>query len=141
MDRATGTVRAVPVLETTAARLGNFIESNVAKGAKAFTDENKAYGNLDNHETVNHGEGESVRREVHVNGVESLWALVRRGYNETFHRIDPKHLHRYINEFTGRLNMRIPDTINKMCVVARNMVGKRLTYRQLVAPNTLCGGL
>ena len=76
MDRATGTVRAVPVPETTAARLGNFIESNVAKGAKAFTDENKAYGNLDNHETVNHGEGESVRREVHVNGVESLWALV-----------------------------------------------------------------
>ena len=60
-DRATGTVRAVPVPETTAARPGNSIESNVAKGAKVFTDENKAYGNLDNHETVNHGEGECVR--------------------------------------------------------------------------------
>ena len=37
--------------------------------------------------------------------------------------------------------MRILDTISKMCVMARNMVGKRLTYGQPVAPNTLCGGL
>ena len=140
-DRATGTVRAVPVPETTAARLENFIESNVVKGAEVFTDENKAYGNLDNHETVNHGKGEYVRGEVHVNGVESIWALVRRGYNGTFHCIDPKHLYRYINEFAGRLKMKMLDTMNKMCTMVQNMVGKRLTYRQLVAPNTLCGGL
>ena len=60
-DRATGTVRAMPVPETTAARLVNFVESNIAKGARVFTDENKAYGRLDNHETVNHKEGEYVR--------------------------------------------------------------------------------
>ena len=140
-DRATGTVRAVPVPETAAARLENFIESNVVKGAEVFTDENKAYGNLDNHETVNHGKGEYVRGEVHVNGAESIWALVRRGYNGTFHCIDPKHLYRYINEFAGRLNMKMLDTMNKMCTMVQNMVGKRLTYRQLVASNTLCGGL
>ena len=67
-DRATGTIRAVPVPETTAARLVNFIGSNVAKGARAFTDENKAYGSLGDHETVNHKEGEYVRGDIHVNG-------------------------------------------------------------------------
>ena len=140
-DRATGTVRAVPAPETTAARLENFIESNIVKGAKAYTDENKAYGSLHNHETANHGEGEYVRGDVHINGVESLWALVRRGYNGTFHRIDPKHLHRYINEFSGRLNMKMLDAMNKMCMIVQNMVSRRLTYGQLVAPNALCGRL
>ena len=53
-DRATGTVRAVPVPETTAARLEDLIESDIVKGAKVYTDENKAYGSLHNHETVNH---------------------------------------------------------------------------------------
>ena len=139
-DRATGTVRAMPVPETTAARLVNFVESNIAKGAKVFTDENKAYGSLDNHETVNHKEGEYVRGEVHVNGAESLWALVRCGYNGTFHRIGPKHLHRYINEFAGRLNMKMLDAVDKMRTIVQNMAGKRLTYGQLIAPNTLCGG-
>ena len=140
-DRATGTARAVPVPETTAARPENFIESNIVKGAKVYTDENKAYGSLHNHETVNHGEGEYVRGDVHINGAESLWALVRRGYNGAFHRIGPKHLHRHINEFSGRLNMKMLDAVNKMCMIVQNMVGKGLTYGQPVAPNALCGRL
>ena len=139
-DRATSTVRVVPVPETTAARLENFVEFNIVKGAKVFTDENKAYGSLDNHETVNHKEEEYVRGEVHVNGAESLWTLVRHGYNGTFHRIDPKHLHRYINEFVGRLNMKMLDAVDKMRTIVQNMAGRRLTYEQLIAPNTLCGG-
>ena len=73
--------------------------------------------------------------------MESLWVLVRSGYNGTFHRIDPKHLHRHINEFSGRLNMKMLDAVDKMRMMARNMVGKRLTYGQLVAPNALCGRL
>ena len=64
VPRTTGTVRAVPVPRTTAARLENLIESNVVKGAKAYTDENKAYGSLHNHETVNHGEGGSTSGEM-----------------------------------------------------------------------------
>ena len=138
-DRKTGTIRATPVPETTAARLTEFVESNIAKGAKVFTDENRAYCALENHETVNHGDGECVRGEVHVNGMESFWALVRRGYNGTFHHIEPKHLHRYVNEFAGRLGMRALDVVSKMCAIVRNLAGKRLTYRQLVAPSTLCG--
>ena len=73
-DRETGEVRAVPVPETTAARLVGYIESNVVKGAKIYTDEHKSYSGLENHETVNHGDGEYVRGEVHINEMESVWA-------------------------------------------------------------------
>ena len=104
-----------------------------------YTDEHKSYSGLDNHETVNHGDGEYVRGEVHINGMESVWALIRRGYNGTYHRIEDKHLHRYINEFTGRLNMRALSTVGKMRKMVRGWVGKRFTYKQLVAGSALCG--
>ena len=138
-DRETGTIRAVPVPETTAARLIQFVESNVDPEAEKFTDENRAYADLKNHHTVNHGDGEYVRGEVHINGIESFWALVRRGYNGTFHHIEPKHLHRYINEFSGRLSDSVAGTVEKMGNIVRSLVGKRLTYRQLVASKSLCG--
>ena len=59
--RKTETIRATPVPETTAARLTEFVESNIAKVAKVFTDENRAYCALENHETANHGGGEYAR--------------------------------------------------------------------------------
>lgn len=60
-DRKTGIIRAIPVPETTAARLVEFVTSNIKKGTKVFTDENRAYASLDNHETVNHSDKEYVR--------------------------------------------------------------------------------
>ena len=105
----------------------------------AFTDKNKAYNSLDNHETVNHGDGEYVRGRVRINGAEPFLAPVGRGYSGTFRRIEPKHLHRYVNEFAGRLGMRALGTVGKMRTIVQNLVGKRLTYEQLVAPSVLCG--
>ena len=104
-----------------------------------FTGENGAYNSLDSHETVNHGDGEYVRGKVRINGAESFWASVRRGYNGTFHRIEPKHLHRYVNEFAGRLSDAAAGALERMGNVAQNMAGKRLTYRQLIAGKSLCG--
>ena len=75
----------------------------------------------------------------YINGMESVWALIRRGYNGTYHHIEDKHLHRYINEFTGRLNMRALSTVDKMRKIVRGWIGKRLTYKQLVASSALCG--
>ena len=138
-DRATGEIRATPIPETTAARMTGYLEANVAKDAMIYTDEHKSYSGLKNHETVNHGDGEYVRGDVHIDRMESFWALVRRCYNGTYHRIDDKHLHRYINEFTGRLNMKSLSVVDKMRKMVRGWVGKRLTYKQLVAHNTLCG--
>lgn len=57
------------------------------------------------HESVNHSVGEYVRDMAHTNGIESFWAVLKRGYYGTYHRISPKHLERYVTEFSGRHNV------------------------------------
>ena len=84
------------------------------------------------HESMNHSVGEYVRNQAHTNGVESFWALMKRGYYGTYHRISPKHLGRYVNEFSGRHNVREQDTIVQMGLLAKGMAGKRLPYKELV---------
>ena len=137
-DRKTGRITAIPVPETTKARLEAFIEKRAKRTAEKYTDENKAYSGLENHETVNHSVGEYVRGMAHVNGMES-WAMVRRGYDGTFHHISAEHLHRYVNEFAGRNNVREYDTAALMGTIAENMAGQRLTYRNLIEPGNLGG--
>ena len=77
-DRATNRISASPVPETTSARLGDFVESHVEKGAEIYTDDNSAYAGLDNHRSVNHSAGKYVDGMVHVNGMESFWARLCR---------------------------------------------------------------
>ena len=132
-DRDTGKVTATPVPEATQARLVNFIEQHVeSKDTTVYTDGNPAYNIIKNHESVNHSVGEYVRGKVHTNGIESFWALLQRGYVGIYHHISHKHIHRYVNEFAGRLNIRDMDTISMMSTLAEHMSGKRLTYHTLV---------
>ena len=70
---------------------------------------------------------------AHTNGIESFWAMLKRGYHGTYHKISPKHLQRYVNEFSGRHGIRERDTIDQMGAVVAGMAGKRLSYRDLVA--------
>ena len=70
---------------------------------------------------------------AHTNGIESVWAVLKRGYNGTFHHMSGKHLQRYVDEFSFRLNdgnCQI-DTIDRMTSLAANIGGKRLTYKEL----------
>lgn len=83
--------------------------------------------------SINHGAGEYVRGQVQTNGIEPVWVLLERGYKGIFHQLSVKHLHRYVNEFTGRLNMRNRGTINMMKETVSGMVETQLTYQQLVA--------
>ena len=66
--------------------------------------------------------------------------MLRRGYQGTFHKISPKHLQRYINEFATRHNMREKDTIAMMERTVAMMDGKRLTYADLIADHGLESG-
>ena len=133
-DRATGRVSAAVVAETDGPTLKGFVRSRVAQEADVYTDDAAAYRGLPNHETVAHSVGEYVNGQVSTNGIESFWSMLKRGYYGTYHRMSPKHLRRYVAEFSGRHNIRDHDTIEQMAIISRGMVGKRLRYQDLIRP-------
>ena len=133
-DRETNKVVAKPVPERTKEELQGFISSHVSKKAMVYTDDHRSYIGLPfEHESVNHSVGEYVRNQAHTSGIESFWAMLKRGYYGTYHRISPKHLSRYCIEFSGRHNVRELDTIDQMASLAKGMVGKRLKYKELIS--------
>ena len=133
-DRATNTVTAKAIERKDRETMQGFVACHAAPGAKVFTDTAGGYHGMTgfDHEQVNHNVGEYVRGMAHTNGIESFWALFKRGYQGTFHHLSTKHLDRYVAEFSGRHNVRDRDTMDQMSGLARGMVGKRLTYRELV---------
>ena len=132
-DRATGRVSATVVPETDGPTLKGFIRSRVAQEADVYTDDAAAYRGLANHEAVHHSVGEYVNGQAHTNGIESFWSMLKRGYHGTYHRMSPKHLDRYVDEFAGRHNDRPLDTEAQMRHTARAMFGKHLPYAELIA--------
>ena len=102
-DRATNRVSATVVPSTDKPTLQRFIADRTADGATVYTDEHGSYTGMPfDHESVQHGVGEYVRDQAHVNGMESILELsLKRGYTGTFHKISPKHLDRYVREFAG----------------------------------------
>ena len=133
-DRATNQVSAAVVEATDAETLQGFVVGQVDPSATVYTDENRAYRGLPHkHETVNHSVSEFVRDMAHTNGIESFWAILKRGYHGTFHHISPKHLHRYVNEFAGRHSLRPQDTERMMQEIYAALIGKRLMYKELIA--------
>lgn len=131
-DRATNEVSARVVDNTDKPTLQGFAKVHLADGAAVFTDDAKAYRGLPNHQTVKHSVSEYVNGKAHTNGVESLWAMLKRGYHGTYHRLSRKHLQRYVNEFCGRHNARPLDTADQMRLTAAGMVGRRLRYEDLI---------
>ena len=77
---------------------------------------------------------------AHTNGVESFWSMLKRAHKGTFHKMSPKHLDRYVQEFAGKHNIRDMNTAAQMAVVAGGLTGKRLMYSQLIADNGLSSG-
>ncbi len=131
-DRATKNVSATVIEATDKATLHGFIVDRVADGSTVYTDDHRGYKAMPfDHESVNHSAGEYVKGKVHTNGIESFWAMLKRGYQGTYHQMSAKHLHRYVTEFSGRQNNRSQDTIDQMAGMARAMVGKRLRYKDL----------
>ena len=132
-DRATNRVKARVVKHTDGPTLHRFVRASAQDGAKLYTDDAAAYKGLENHETVKHSVSEYVNGQAHTNGIESFWAMLKRGYHGVYHQMSEKHLQRYVNEFAGRHNMREMDTIDQMRHVVAGMIGKRLMYRHLIA--------
>ncbi len=133
-DRATNKVAAKVVESTDKETLQGFVKDHAEKGAKVYTDDARAYESMPfDHETVKHSLSEYVKGDVHTNGIESLWSMVKRAHKGTFHKLSPKHLDRYVQEFAGRHNMREQDTAEQIATFRSGMDQKRLRYADLIA--------
>ena len=131
-----GYVKAMPISGTDNETLQGFVKYTVEPGSVVYTDDNSGYKGLEKsyrHNVVRHGRGEYVRGRSYTNSIESFWAMLKRGHKGTYHKMSPKHLHRYVTEFAGRHNLRDLDTIQQMAIVILTMGGKRLTYKALTA--------
>ncbi len=82
------------------------------------------------HEAVRYSLREYVQGMAYTNGLESFWAMLRRGHIRTYHKLSVKHLHRYIREFSGRHN----DTAAQLSKLACGVAGRRLRYSDTVRP-------
>ena len=140
-DRETNAIAARVVSRTDSETLHGFVEEHAGQRALVFSDDHRSYlGMKRSHWSVNHSVSEYVRGQVHVNGVESFWSMLKRGYQGTFHKFSPKHLQRYVDEFSGRHNVREMDTVDQMAELVFAMEGKRLRYDHLIAHNGLSSG-
>ena len=131
-----GRVKASVVAERTTGVLQDMIRKNIDESATLITDEWRAYQDTDlAHEVINHA-NEYVRGQVHTNGIENFWSLLKRSLGGTYISVEPFHLFRYIDEQAFRFNNRATkdnplNDADRFAFVMSKVGGKRLTYAQL----------
>ena len=132
-----GDVRATVIPNTAKNTIQNEIKNNLEAGSTLMSDEHSSYVGMTEyiHYAVNHSAKEFVNHMAHTNSIESVWALLKRGYYGTFHQFSVKHLQRYVDEFTFRLNegnckYESMDRIDSLLLRAE---GHRITYKQLIS--------
>ena len=138
LDREARQIRAKVVPNVKRETLQNEVLDNVKYGTKVYTDDAVPYDKLQwryVHEVVNHAE-EYVRGQVHTNGLENFWSLLKRGLKGTYVAVEPFHLDRYIDEQVFRYNNRatkdnpLSDS-DRFSLALTQLANKRLTYAEL----------
>jgi transposase-like protein len=138
LDRELRQVRAQVVPNAKRETLQQLILDNVKFGSKLFTDNAVAYDKMQwryAHDVVTHVD-EYVRGEVHTNGLENFWSLLKRGLKGTYVAVEPFHLDRYVAEQIYRFNNRATkdnplNDSDRFVYALGQVVGKRLTYKEL----------
>jgi transposase-like protein len=131
-----GNVVMQRVLKTDSETLKKAILDNVRKDSTLCTDESKSYNGMEehfDHRKVNHSAKQYVDGMAHTNSIESVWALLKRGFYGTFHSFSRKHTGSYIKEFAFRLNQGNVniDTADRIRSLVQGCMKKRLTYKLL----------
>ena len=138
LDRELRQVRAKVVPNVKRQVLQAEILREVKHGSKVYTDEHVGYMGLEHkyvHEVVNHVE-RYVDGQVHTNGIENFWALLKRSLKGTYVAVEPFHLERYVDEQVFRYNNRATkdnplNDSDRFVLALSQIVGKRLTYREV----------
>jgi transposase-like protein len=109
------------------------VREHVQAGSAIYTEALKSYDGLDEfeHQVVDHAV-EYVRDQVHTNGCETFWSLIKRSLHGTYVSVEPFHLFRHLDEQSYRFNNRKLTDAERFDVAVRGIVGKHLMYDQLI---------
>jgi transposase-like protein len=139
LERDVRKVRAKVIPDVSRETLQNEILNQIEQKSTVYTDRATGYDRLKTqdfvHETVNHME-EYVRGQVHTQGIENFWSLLKRGLKGTYVAVEPFHLDRYVDEQVFRYNNRATkdnplDDADRFMLAVSQIAGKRLTYAEL----------
>jgi len=136
-----GKVRASVVGTRRKKEVQNHIREHVEAGSAIFSDELKSYTGLETdyqHAVINHAV-EYVNGNVHTNGMENFWSLLKRGLHGTYISVEPFHLFRYIDEQCFRFNHRKMTDGERFSLAVSGIVGKRVTFDQLTGKDATVG--
>jgi transposase-like protein len=109
------------------------VRQHVEAGASLYSDAFSSYQGLDAdymHKVIDHAEA-YVDGEVHTNGMENFWSLLKRAIKGTYVSIEPFHLFRYLDEQAFRFNHREKNDLGRFMAAVKGLIGKRLTYTGL----------
>jgi len=126
-------VRTAVVPGTKRNELVSRIIEQVEDGSNVYTDELKSYDNLGayyTHNVINHAES-YAKGQVHTNGMENFWSLLKRSIRGTYVSVEPFHLFRYLDEQAFRFNERGGSDADRFVQTMKQIQGKRLTFDQL----------
>jgi transposase-like protein len=141
LDRNTHEIRVKHVPNTQRSTLQAEVRAHVAEGSEVFTDAWVAYEGLDHdyvHNVIDHAET-YVKGKIHTNGIENFWSLLKRGLKGTYISVEPFHLFRYLDEQAFRYNNRQTDDGNRFARTLSQVVGRRVTYKQLTGKDEPVG--
>jgi transposase-like protein len=128
-----GEVRLQIISDTAREILHGEVKRHVEKGAELFTDGLPSYGGLDAeyiHQVIDHAE-KYVDGQIHTNGIENFWSLLKRSIKGTYVSVEPFHLFRYLDEQSFRFNTRKGKDADRFIQTVKQIAGKRLTYDEL----------
>ena len=109
------------------------VKEHVRVGSVLYTDELLSYDGLAGeyaHKVINHAAA-YVEGNVHTNGMENFWSLLKRGINGTYVSVEPFHLFRYLEEQAYRFNSRTLNDGRRFSQAVSGILGKRVTFKQL----------
>jgi transposase-like protein len=131
-------VRTKVIFNRSQETLQGAVRNNVEPGSEVFTDAYKSYLGLGEeyvHQFTSHAE-EYVRGNVHTNGIENFWSLLKRSIKGTYVSVEPFHLFRYLDEQAFRFNERKGKDADRFVKTVKQVTGRRLTYEELTAKDT-----
>jgi transposase-like protein len=133
-EKGKSRVRTLPINSIRTYRLNQEVSTRVEDGATVYTDALKSYAPLSlyyEHKVIDHAE-KYVDGQVHTNGLENYWSLLKRALRGTYISVEPFHLFRYLDEQAFRFNERKLTDADRFALALRHVAGRRVQYQELI---------